>query len=229
MKAMILAAGLGNRMRPLTDHRPKPLLEVAGKPLIVYHLERLAAAGFKDVIINIAHLGHMIPEALGDGSQWGLKISYSDEQEEGALESLGGIVKALPLLGDEPFLVVNGDVWSDYVFDVHFDIKEGLAHLILVDNPEHNLDGDFALCGDRVCRDGMGKLTFSGIGYYAPSLFRRQSYGSAPLAPLLREAMDLGKVSGEHHQGVWRDIGTPERLEEINKEVEEKRSGKHRF
>jgi len=222
MKAMILAAGLGNRMRPLTDHTPKPLLEVAGKPLIVYHLERLAAAGFKEVVINIAHLGHMIPEALGDGSRWGLKISYSDEQEEGALESLGGIVKALSLLGDKPFLVVNGDVWSDYTFNSALALDGALAHLVLVDNPEHNPLGDFALGDDAyVRREGRPKLTFSGIGYYDPKLFGEQLYGSAPLAPLLREAMDLGKVTGEHHRGIWRDIGTPERLDEINKKMED--------
>ncbi len=221
MKAMILAAGLGERMRPLTDHTPKPLLEVASKPLIVYHIEKLAAAGFSEIIINIAHLGHMIPEALGDGSKWGVKITYSDEQEEGALESLGGIVKALPLLGDEPFLVVNGDVWCDYAFDVNLSLNDKLAHLILVDNPEHNVDGDFALVDGEVKRDGAEKLTFSGIGYYNPKLFKDQPYGSAPLAPLLRETMDLGKVSGEHYGGSWRDIGTPERLDEMNRKLKE--------
>lgn len=221
MKAMILAAGLGNRMRPLTDHTPKPLLEVAGKPLIVYHIEKLAAVGCSEVIINIAHLGYQIPEALGDGSRWGVQITYSDEQEEGALESLGGILKALPLLGDETFVVVNGDVWSDYAFDPTIVLDDKLAHLILVDNPAHNTKGDFALVDTQVHRDGVDKLTFSGIGYYNPKLFKNQPYGSAPLAPLLREAMDLGKVSGEYYEGVWRDIGTPERLDEINKEIEE--------
>ncbi len=216
MKAMILAAGLGNRMRPLTDHKPKPLLEVAGKPLIVYHIEKLAAAGFSEIIINIAHLGYMIPEALGNGSKWGVKISYSDEQEEGALESAGGIVKALPLLGDQPFLVVNGDVWCDYEFDAKFDLKDDLAHLVLVDNPDHNTKGDFVLEEGRVANDGTVKHTFSGIGYYSPKLFETLSYGSIPLAPLLREAMSLDKVSGELYIGEWRDIGTPERLAEIN-------------
>jgi len=222
MKAMILAAGLGNRMRPLTDHTPKPLLEVAGKPLIVYHIEKLAEAGFSEIIINIAHLGHMIPDALGDGSKWGIPISYSDEQEEGALESLGGIVKALPLLGEEPFLVVNGDVWCDYAFDASFDLKDNLAHLILVANPEHNRKGDFALVDKKVYDDGVNKFTFSGIGYYTPKLFKEQQYGSAPLAPLLRQAMQKEKVSGEVHRGMWRDIGTPERLQEINQQQKEK-------
>lgn len=216
MKAMILAAGLGNRMRPLTDHKPKPLLEVAGKPLIVYHIEKLAAAGFGEIIINIAHLGYMIPEALGDGSKWGIDIIYSDEQEEGALESAGGIIKALPMLGDEPFLVVNGDVWCDYEFDVKFDLKDDLAHLVLVDNPDHNTNGDFALENGSVFKEGVHKHTFSGIGYYSPILFKTLSYGIAPLAPLLREAMLLEKVSGEVYRGEWRDIGTPERLAEIN-------------
>ncbi len=222
MKAMILAAGLGNRMRPLTDHKPKPLLEVADKPLIVYHIEKLAEAGFEEIIINIAHLGFMIPDALGDGSEWGIKIRYSDEQEEGALESAGGIIKALPLLGDEPFLVVNGDVWCDYEFDAAFDLQDDLAHLILVDNPDHNLKGDFALKENRVKNEGEVKYTFSGIGYYSPKLFESRSYGSAPLAPLLREAMISGKVSGTYFQGEWRDIGTPERLDEINQQLKEK-------
>lgn len=216
-KAMILAAGLGERMRPLTNHTPKPLLEVAGKPLIVYHLEKLAKAGFEEVIINIAHLGSMIPEALGDGARWGIKITYSDEQEEGALESAGGIVKALPLLGDAPFLVVNGDVWCDYAFDADFDLKGDLAHLILVDNPDHNAKGDFALKGGRVLNDGDVKYTFSGIGYYSPELFAGIAYGASPLAPLLRKAIELKRVSGERYTGEWRDIGTPQRLDEVNK------------
>jgi len=223
VKAMILAAGLGNRMRPLTDHTPKPLLEVASKPLIVYHIEKLAAAGFSEIIINIAHLGYMIPESLGNGAQWGVTITYSDEQEEGALESAGGIVKALPLLGDEPFLVVNGDVWCDYTFDSKFDLQDDLAHLILVDNPEHNAKGDFVLNEGRVQNEGKVKYTFSGVGYYSPKLFESLSYGTAPLAPLLREAMILGKVSGTHYRGDWQDIGTPERLEKINQQQKDRK------
>ncbi len=215
-KAMILAAGLGNRMRPLTDYKPKPLLEVAGKPLIVYQIEKLAEAGFEEIIINIAHLGFLIPETLGDGSKWGVKIAYSDEQEEGALESAGGIVKALPLLGREPFLVVNGDVWCDYRFDANFDLKDDLAHLILVNNPEHNSKGDFALEKGRIFNEGNELFTFSGIGYYSPRLFEKLHYGKSPLAPLLREAIANDKIGGELYRGEWRDIGTPERLAEVN-------------
>ena len=174
MKAMILAAGRGERMRPLTDKLPKPLLEVRGKPLIVWHLKKLSESGFKDIVINIAHLGHKIPETIGDGSKYGLNVTYSDEQNEGALESAGGIVKALPLLGNEPFLVVNGDVFCDYSFNTDFDLGEKLAHLILVPNPKHNLNGDFALEGNVVLNDtaiveleiintGINPLTISSI------------------------------------------------------------------
>jgi len=216
MKAMILAAGLGTRMRPLTDHTPKPLLEVGGIPLIVWHLEKLAHYGFKDIVINIAHLGYQIPEALGDGSEWGLHIVYSDEQEEGGLESAGGIVKALPHLADsDPFLVVNGDVWTDYDFEVDKKLEEGvLAHLILVPNPEHNPKGDFALLDGKVVDNPQ--YTFSGIGYYSPKLFDDVPYGKSALAPLLRAAMIEGKVTGELYAGEWYDIGTPQRLEMLN-------------
>jgi len=216
MKAMILAAGLGNRMRPLTDTIPKPLLEVNSKPLIVWHIEKLSRLGFEKIIINIAHLGYMIPEVLGDGASWGVKIIYSDEQEEGALESAGGIVKALPLLGDEPFLVLNADVWCDYDFDVNHDLKNNLAHLILVSNPEHNQKGDFALQNDRVLNQNEVQYTFSGIGYYSPALFKDLGYGKSALAPLLRSAIEEEKVSGELYKGIWKDIGTPERLAEVN-------------
>ncbi|MDD3602373.1 MAG: nucleotidyltransferase family protein [Sulfurovum sp.] len=218
MKAMILAAGRGERMRPLTDKTPKPLLEVGGIALIKWHLERLACSGFNEIVINIAHLGWQIPQALGDGSQWGVKITYSDEQEEGALESAGGIVKALPLLGDETFLVLNGDIWTDYVFQpdkkLHKDI---LAHLILVPNPQHNPEGDFTL------RDGFvvdaKAYTFSGIGYYAPELFKDVAYGKNALAPLLRAAMREGKVTGEIYERKWYDIGTPNRLADLNAQL----------
>ena len=216
MKAMILAAGRGERMRPLTDELPKPLLEVNDKPLIVYHIEKLAEAGFEEVIINLAHLGFMIPKALGDGSQWGIKTTYSDEQEEGALESAGGIVKALPLLGEKPFLVVNGDVWSDYSFDANFELGDALAHLVLVDNPDHNLNGDFGLEDGLVKNESELRYTFSGIGYYSPKLFDGLAYGAAPLAPLLRATIEEKKVTGGHFKGTWRDIGTPERLAEVN-------------
>lgn len=190
MKAMILAAGLGTRMRPLTDVTPKPLLKVGGIPLIVWHLEKLGHQDFRDIVINIAHLGYKIPEALGDGSDWGVNITYSDEQEEGGLESAGGIVKALPLLGEEtsenvPFLVVNGDIFTDYDFHYHRKLSDGiLAHLILVPNPEHNPEGDFALAGNTVIDNRQ--YTFSGIGYYSPKLFEGVPYGKSALASTLR-------------------------------------------
>ncbi len=212
---MILAAGRGERMRPLTDTLPKPLLHVKDKPLIVWHIEKLALAGFEEIIINIAHLGYKIPQALGDGSQWGVKLIYSDEQEEGALESAGGIIKALPLLGEESFLVVNGDIWSDYEFDSSFELGDDLAHLILVPNPEHNLKGDFALKEGRVLNEGEEKYTFSGIGCYNPTLFKDESYGRQTLAPLLRKAIVNNRISGALHVSEWYDIGTPQRLEEL--------------
>ena len=216
---MILAAGLGNRMRPLTDHTPKPLLEVGGIPLIVWHIENLYHFGFREIVINIAHLGYKIEQYLGDGSEWGVHITYSDEQEEGALESAGGIIKALPLLGDDTFLVVNGDIWCDYVFDPEFELAQGvLAHLILVPNPAHNPEGDFALRDQKVIVGG-GRYTFSGIGYYHPDLFRNHPYGKQALAPILREAMRDSRVSGQLYEGEWRDVGTPERLTEINRHL----------
>jgi len=218
MKAMILAAGFGSRMRPLTDVIPKPLLKAGGIPLIVWHIEKLAYMGISDIIINIAHLGYQIPEALGDGSDWGVNIEYSDEQEEGGLESAGGIVKALPLLGDETFLLVNADVFTDYDFQDNRDLAEGiLAHLILVPNPEHNPEGDFALDGQRVI--DAKQYTYAGIGYYSPKLFEGVAYGKSSTIPLLRKAMKEGKVTGELHEGEWLDIGTPERLEFLNAEL----------
>jgi len=221
MKAMILAAGRGERMRPLTDTLPKPLLEVKNKPLIVYHIEKLAKLGFEEIIINIAHLGYKIPKTLGDGSSWGIKIIYSDEQKEGALESAGGIAKALPLLGDKTFLVINGDLFCDYEFNPNFDLKDNLAHLILVKNPEHNLDGDFGLDDDRVLNKADEMYTFSGIGYYSPKLFEAlyskdtTNVKKKPLAPLLREAIKKDEIGGSLHIGEWHDIGTPQRLQSI--------------
>lgn len=216
MKAMILAAGLGTRMRPLTDHTPKPLLSVGGKPLIVWHIEKLAAAGFREIVINIAHLGWQLPQALGDGAAWGVRLHFSDEQQEGALETAGGIVKALPLLGDTPFLVVNGDVWCDYPCFPRTLSGNDLAHLVLVNNPEHNPHGDFALQQGRVFSSGAVRYTFSGIAYYHPALFADLPYGKRPLAPVLRAAMQQQRVSGELFDGDWRDIGTPARLAELN-------------
>ena len=216
MKAMILCAGRGERMRPLTDTLPKPLLEVRGKPLIVWHLEKLAQAGFKDIVINIAHLGYKITETLSNGSKWGVNIIYSDEQNSGALESAGGIIKALPLLGDEPFLVVNGDVFCDYEFDVNFDLESNLAHLILVPNPQHNPDGDFGLKNACVLNEDKIKYTFSGIGYYNPKLFKNLELKKSALAPLLRLKIKNKQISGELFSGIWHDIGTPQRFKEIN-------------
>jgi len=212
--AMILAAGRGERMRPLTDHTPKPLLIVHDKPLIVWHIERLKKAGFSQLVINHAHLGEQIEHALGDGSAFGVSIAYSPE--ETALETGGGIAHALPLLGEQPFLVVNGDVWTDINYAA-LALDEGdAAHLVLVNNPSHNPNGDFALNKGRVSVDGSDKLTFSGVGLYQPHLFSDQSEECFPLAPLLRNAMSQNTVSGQHHQGIWTDVGTPERLAEIN-------------
>ena len=220
MKAMILAAGLGTRMRPLTDHLPKPLLSVGGKPLIVWHLERLKRNGFEDIVINIAWLGGKIPELLGRGDQFGLSIQYSDEQNEPQLETGGGIIKALPLLGDEPFLIVNGDIWCDYEFTPISPLQDGdLGHLLLVDNPAHNPNGDFLLEGGRTHSMGNAKLTYSGIAYYHPKLFMKCQYGTQALAPIMRKAMLEGLMSGELHSGVWQDIGTPERLAELDQSL----------
>ena len=218
MKAMILAAGRGERMRPLTDSLPKPLLEVRGKPLIVWHIEKLVKNGFKEIIINIAHLGYKIPEHLGDGAKYGVKIYYSDEQESGALESAGGIKKALTLLGDAPFLVVNGDIFCEYDFNADFDLRGRKAHLILVPNPAHNTEGDFGLEHNLVVNESQVMYTFSGIGYYDPSLFENVKLQKSPLAPLLRKAIDKCEVSGEVFKKLWHDIGTPQRLKEINNE-----------
>ncbi|MDQ1244735.1 MAG: N-acetyl-alpha-D-muramate 1-phosphate uridylyltransferase [Campylobacterota bacterium] len=215
MKAMILAAGRGERMRPLTDKTPKPLLMVKGKPLIIWHIEKLASLGFSEIIINIAHLGNQIIEALGDGSKWGVSLIYSDEQECGALESAGGIIKALPILEDEIFLVVNSDIWCDYEFENGFDLNGDLAHLILVPNPEHNHEGDFALHKNRVVNDARKKFTFSGIGYYSAKLFRDLECKKTPLAPLLRGAIGKNRISGTLYEGKWHDIGTPQRLAEV--------------
>lgn len=220
MKAMILAAGRGERMRPLTDTLPKPLLHVAGKPLIQHHIEALVRAGIVDLVINHAWMGQKIEMALGDGSQFGARIRYSPEGEQ-ALETGGGIFKALPLLcegnANESFIVLNGDIFTEYTFNSLSLAPERLAHLVLINNPEHNPKGDFALAGSEVQSDGDPKLTFSGIGVYSPILFQACQSGRFPLAPLLRMAMQQGKVSGEHYTGLWMDIGTPARLEEINK------------
>ncbi len=214
-RAMILAAGRGERMRPLTDHIPKPLLEVGGRPLIQYHVEALARAGIVDLVVNHAHLGEQIEAFLGDGSRWGVSITYSPEPP-GALETGGGIFNALPLLGAAPFLVINGDIWSDYDLSQVACPTGMLAHLILVGNPTHNPSGDFHLQDGVISNDGAGRLTFSGIGVYSPGLFSKCEAGAFPLAPLLREAAAIGRVSGEQHLGGWIDVGTPQRLEELD-------------
>jgi MurNAc alpha-1-phosphate uridylyltransferase len=217
MKTMILAAGRGERMRPLTDSVPKPLLCVGGKPLIQHHIEALVSAGLTDIVINHAWLGEQIEQTLGNGEQFSASIQYS--AEEHALETAGGIYKALPLLGDGPFLVINGDILTDFPYATLGEKHPVAAHLILVPNPEHHPLGDFALSDGRALTDGQDKYTYSGIGVYHPRLFSSCQPGSFPLAPLLRAAMDKSQVTAELYEGAWMDIGTPERLEEINRQI----------
>ena len=217
MKAMILAAGRGERMRPLTDHTPKPLLQVGKHRLIEYHLYNLASAGFKDIVINVAWLGQQIIDTLGDGARYGLNINYSNEGDQ-ALETGGGIFRALPQLGDTPFLVINGDIFCDYPYQKLYGfIPEGMAHLILVDNPPHNPDGDFYLRDNRLSVSGDRKLTFSGIGIYKQAFFANQADTKFPLAPLIRNYAEQQLISAEYYEGQWQDIGTVERLEAIKK------------
>ena len=221
MKAMILAAGKGERLRPLTLHTPKPLVRAAGVPLIEYHLRALAAAGFSELVINHAWLGQQIEDHLGDGSRFGVSIRYSPEGEP--LVTGGGIFKALPLLGDEPFLVVNGDIFTDYAFAQLRKPLAGLAHLVLVDNPAHHPQGDFLLTGGQVS-DGQGageRLTYSGLAVLSPQLFEGCEPGAFKLAPLLRQAMARGLVSGERHAGRWIDVGTHERLADVERVLQE--------
>jgi MurNAc alpha-1-phosphate uridylyltransferase len=215
---MILAAGRGERMRPLTDSVPKPLLEVGGKPLIAWHLERLKQAGFTDIIINHAHLGALIESTLGDGGRFGVRIRYSPERE--ALETAGGIAHALPLLGNEPFLAVNGDIYCDMDFAA-LTLKEAEnVLLVLVDNPPQHPGGDFFLADGKVFDEGESKLTFSGVGIYRPEIFSGIAPGAkAKLAPLLRAQMAQGKVGGEYFRGRWEDVGTPERLRRLDEEL----------
>jgi MurNAc alpha-1-phosphate uridylyltransferase len=215
MKAMILAAGRGERMRPLTDTTPKPLLKVAGKPLIQYTIEQLVAAGFTELVINVAHLGTQIIHTLGDGKQFGAQIAYSDEGAE-ALETAGGIIQALPLLSDEPFLVVSGDVASDFPFIQLKRPFSTLAHLVFVQNPAHHPHGDFALNEDGlVSMEGENKYTFSGIGVYTAEFFAGVPAGKRKVRPLLEQAMSKGLVSGEKFSGFWMDVGTQERLQTL--------------
>ncbi len=217
---MILAAGRGERMRPLTDAIPKVLLEVRGKSLIVWSIEALARSGVREIVINHAHLGHMIEAALRDGRRFGVAIRYSREAE--ALETAGGVAQALHLLGDRPFLVVNGDLFCDFDFSrlVGTALERNLAHLVLVANPPHHPQGDFALNGVQVADSGQSKLTFSGIGVYRPELFSSIRPGSkGQIASLLRAAMARGLVTGELHRGIWHDVGTPARLSALNERV----------
>lgn len=228
MRALIFAAGLGTRMRPLTDTTPKPLLEAGGKPLVVWHLERLAALGVREVVINTAHLGEQFPGILGDGARWELHIHYSHEGDA-PLETGGGMLHALPLLGSDPFLAVNGDIWSDFDLARLDPEPPGLAQLVMVDNPPQHPEGDFRLDDAGVLHEsGTPRLTFAGIGVYRPELlahWRRVVGGIEgadadpprfPLAPLLRAAMRQGKVGGLHHRGRWTDVGTPRRLRELD-------------
>jgi len=216
MKAMILAAGRGERMRPLTDHTPKPLLLAAGKALIEHTIEQLVSAGFNDIIINHAHLGAKIEDRLGSGNQFGANICYSPEGGQ-ALETAGGIINALHLLGDEVFLVVNGDIATDFPFAELKNQPVDLAHLILVDNPVHHPEGDFGLDNSGlVVTDAVERFTFSGIGLYRPELFHDIPAGPSKLGPLLRQSIAGGRVSGQKMDGFWMDIGTPERLQELD-------------
>jgi MurNAc alpha-1-phosphate uridylyltransferase len=228
---MILAAGRGERMRPLTDHTPKPLLQVGGKPLIVWHIERLRAAGFTHIVINHAHLGQQIEDALGNGAALGVSIEYS--REGVALETAGGIATALPLIDSEVFTVVNGDIYCEFDFSrlaeplARLAAGHDQAHLVLVDNPPHNLKGDFVLDAGRVVTSPLtahcSPLTFSGIGVYHRALFARTPAGEkAPLAPLLRRAINAGRASGEHYSGRWEDVGTPARLKALDEELRQK-------
>jgi len=225
MKAMILAAGLGNRMRPLTLHTPKPLLEVGGKPLIVWHIEKLAAIGVTEIVINTAWLGEKLAEALGDGSRFGINILWSHEGE--GLETAGGIINGLPLLGDEPFILLNGDVWTtmDFAPLLDIDLKDNLAHLVLVQNPEQHPEGDFTLAAGKAYTFDQQvegeNLTFSGVSVLDPKMFQGLETGKRPLAPLLKAAMQNQQVAASKLAGIWVDVGTPERLTALDTAIRE--------
>ena len=222
MKAMILAAGRGERLRPLTDTLPKPLLRVAGKSLLEYHLNALRDAGIRQVVINLGYRGQQIADTIGDGHNYNLSISYSHEPEE-ALETGGGIFQALPLLGEQPFLLISADIWTNYNFaqlSARASGLEGHAHLVLVANPPHHLDGDFALSQNgQISNQGTQCLTYSGLAILHPQLFAGQSAGRYPVAPLLRSACDKGLVSGEYFSGQWHDVGTLERLKVLEQSL----------
>lgn len=223
MKAMILAAGLGERMRPLTDRTPKPLLQIAGRPLLDYHLQRLAAAGWLEVVINVSHLGQQIIDYCADGSRWGLTIQFS--REDLPLETAGGIVQALPLLGSWPFLVVNGDVWTDYPYErllPHTSLAASTAHLVLVANPAQHPEGDFQLLADGRLAQRTATVpghTYAGIGVYSSGFFRGVAAGKTALRPLLDQAISEGRLGGEYYRGEWTDVGTPDRLAALDARV----------
>ena len=226
MRAMILAAGEGRRMRPLTEHTPKPLLKIAGKPLLEHHILRLKSAGFKEVVINTAYLGQQIADFCGDGSQWGIRLRISSE--EALLETAGGIIEALQWLSPDPFLVVNGDVFTDFPFGNlrQLRLASGHGHLVLVSNPEHHPRGDFQLTGGKVCQisesasGGVNdSLTFSGIAVYDPHFFSGYARGKRPLKPLLDDAIEGERLSGEHFTGLWNDVGTPARFTALQQSV----------
>ena len=227
MKAMVLAAGEGRRMRPLTDVTPKPLLTVAGRPLIEHHIVRLRDAGVTEIVVNVSYLGQQLVEFLGDGSRWGVELTAS--KEAAPLETAGGVVQALPCLGDQPFLLVNGDIYTDFPFAKLREVSliSGGGYLVLVANPPHHPEGDFCLRGHRLAcvedsasegeaAEGIQSLTYSGIGLYDPQLFAAEASGKNPLRPLLDRAVAGALLQGELYSGVWEDIGTPERLASIN-------------
>ncbi len=220
MKAIILSAGRGERLRPLTDHTPKPLLKAGKSRLIEYIITALVHANITEIIINYAHLGQQFPDVLGDGKQFGANIHYSPEIR-GGLETAGGIINALPLLGSEPFLVVNGDIWTDYPFNklIKTQLNNALAHLVLVPNPKHNPNGDFSLLSDLVSQQGENKYTFSGISVYHPDFFANLDVQRLPLKPLLIDGIAKQQIQGELYQGQWSDIGTIKRLQQLNAQL----------
>jgi MurNAc alpha-1-phosphate uridylyltransferase len=216
---MLLAAGKGERMRPLTLTTPKPLVLVAGKPLIEYHIEALVKAGIEDIVINLSWLGQQIVEHCGDGGRWGCAIQYSREDEP--LETAGGIIQALPQLGETPFLLINADIWTEYAFEdlLYQPLPSGAAHLVLVDNPQHNASGDFGLCEGRATPAENDGLTYAGIGLYDPRFFNGYAPGKRPLLPLLEQAIVEQRLFAQHYPGRWTDVGTPSRLEQLEREL----------
>lgn len=218
---MILSAGRGERLRPLTDHTPKPLLQAGQYKLIEHLIIAFVKVGITDIVINYAHLGQQFPDTLGDGQQFGANITYSPEKQ-GGLETAGGIINALPLLGSEPFLVVNGDIWTDYPFEKLTNIclnGSSLAHLVLVNNPEHHPEGDFSLSSGLLNHHGQDKFTFSGIAVYRPAFFDNLEIQWLALKPMLLDAIAKKQVQGELYQGQWSDIGTVERLQQLNEQL----------